>query len=129
MGKQSAPAPPNYAAAAEQQGQSSIDAINAQTQANRPNVYTPWGSSVWTQGGGGQGQAPAPAVPGGGTPIGSGTPGYGTDFGGSGGLPGYNGPGGVDDRGGGGAGPGRGGGGPGGGGGGGLDYGAGGWRM
>ena len=48
MGK-SAPAPPDYTAAAEAQGQSSLEAINAQTEANRPNQYTPWGSSTWAQ--------------------------------------------------------------------------------
>ena len=42
---------PDYKGAAEAQGQSSIDAINAQTKANRPNQYTPWGSSTWNEGG------------------------------------------------------------------------------
>lgn len=48
-GKGSAPAAPDYAAAAEAQGKSSVDAINAQTQANRPDIYTPFGSQTWTQ--------------------------------------------------------------------------------
>ncbi len=52
MGKK-APAPPDYTAAAEAQGQSSLEAINAQTEANRPNQYTPWGSSTWAQDRGG----------------------------------------------------------------------------
>lgn len=38
---------PDYKGAAEAQGQSSIDAINAQTTANRPNMYTPWGNMQW----------------------------------------------------------------------------------
>lgn len=47
-GKGSAPAAPDYTAAAEKQGQSSLEAIRAQTAANRPNQYTPWGSQTWT---------------------------------------------------------------------------------
>lgn len=47
-GKGSAPAAPDYTAAAEKQGQSSLDAIRAQTISNRPNQYTPWGSQTWT---------------------------------------------------------------------------------
>jgi len=38
---------PDYKGAAEAQGQSSIDAINAQTTANRPNINTPAGSMKW----------------------------------------------------------------------------------
>ena len=49
MSKPKAPAPPDYAAAAEQTGQSSLANIQAQTEANRPNQYTPWGSSTWNQ--------------------------------------------------------------------------------
>ncbi len=49
MGKKKSPDPPDYAAAAEAQGESSLQNIQAQTQANRPNQYTPWGSSEWTQ--------------------------------------------------------------------------------
>jgi hypothetical protein len=47
-GKGSAPPAPDYTAAAEKQGQSSLEAIRAQTAANRPNQYTPWGSTTWT---------------------------------------------------------------------------------
>jgi hypothetical protein len=47
-GKGSAPPAPDYTAAAEKQGQSSLEAIRAQTAANRPNQYTPWGSQTWT---------------------------------------------------------------------------------
>ena len=49
MSKPKAPAPPDYAAAAQQTGASSLANINAQTEANRPNQYTPWGSSTWNQ--------------------------------------------------------------------------------
>ena len=45
---------PDYRGAAEEQGRSSIEAINAQTLANRPNQNTPWGSSQWQKGPGGQ---------------------------------------------------------------------------
>lgn len=48
MGKDSPP-PPDYTGAAEATGQSQIDAINAQTRANRPNVSTPWGTQTWTE--------------------------------------------------------------------------------
>ena len=40
---------PDYRGAAEEQGRSSIEAIEAQTKANRPNQYTPWGSPEWQQ--------------------------------------------------------------------------------
>lgn len=46
-GKGSVPTAPDYTAAAEKQGQSSLESIRAQTAANRPNQYTPWGSSTW----------------------------------------------------------------------------------
>lgn len=49
-GKGSAPAPPDYAAAAEKQGQSSMEVTQYQTQANRPNIVTPFGSQTWTGG-------------------------------------------------------------------------------
>lgn len=49
MGKQ-APAPPNYKGAAEAQGASSATNTAAQTNANRPNQSTPFGSSSWVQG-------------------------------------------------------------------------------
>ncbi|WFG54195.1 putative virion structural protein [Myxococcus phage Mx9] len=49
MGKQ-APAPPDFRGAAEQQSQASQQSINQQTQANRPNINTPWASQQWTQG-------------------------------------------------------------------------------
>ena len=49
MGKKSADAP-DYKGAAEAQGQASQELVQQQTQANRPNQYTPWGSSTWTQG-------------------------------------------------------------------------------
>ena len=42
-----APAAPDYTGAAEAQGRSSVDAINAQTLANRPNINTPAGSMAW----------------------------------------------------------------------------------
>jgi len=49
-GKGSAPPPPNYAAAAEAQGASSMEQTKYQTQANRPNIVTPWGSQTWSGG-------------------------------------------------------------------------------
>lgn len=51
MGK-SSPPPPDYTGAAEATGASQLDAIAAQTRANRPNVTTPWGSQTWRQVGG-----------------------------------------------------------------------------
>lgn len=50
-GKGSAPKPPDYTAAAEAQGKSSMEAIKYQTQANRPTINTPWGSQTWRQDG------------------------------------------------------------------------------
>lgn len=47
MGK-SAPAAPDYAGAAEAQGQSSKEVTNMQTWANRPTLNTPWGSQTWS---------------------------------------------------------------------------------
>lgn len=43
----SAPKSPDYAAAAEKQGESSREVTEAQTWANRPNQYTPFGSQEW----------------------------------------------------------------------------------
>jgi hypothetical protein len=47
-----APESPDYKGAAEAQGRSSVEAINAQTVANRPNMNTPWGSMSWENKGG-----------------------------------------------------------------------------
>jgi hypothetical protein len=47
-GKGSAPPAPDYKSAAEAQGKSSIEAIKAQTAANRPDIYTPFGNQTWT---------------------------------------------------------------------------------
>jgi hypothetical protein len=52
MGKKSGPKAPNYAAAAEAQGQASLALTDKQTAQNRPDVYTPWGSQTWTNEGG-----------------------------------------------------------------------------
>ena len=49
-GKGSAPPPPDYAGAAEKQAQASMDVTKYQTQANRPNIVTPWGEQTWTGG-------------------------------------------------------------------------------
>lgn len=49
MGK-SAGAQPDFRGAAEQQGQSSQQAVNTQTQANRPNTNSPFSSEQWTKG-------------------------------------------------------------------------------
>ena len=49
MGKKSTPKPPDYEAAAERTSQGNIDLVDAQTQDNRPNQYTPWGSSEWSE--------------------------------------------------------------------------------
>lgn len=49
-GGKSAPKAPDYTAAAEQQGKSSMEVTKYQTQANRPNIVTPWGSQTWTGG-------------------------------------------------------------------------------
>lgn len=40
---------PDYEAAAEKQGQSSMEVTNYQTNANRPNQVTPFGSQSWQQ--------------------------------------------------------------------------------
>lgn len=47
MGKKSAPPAPDYTAAAEKQAESSAQVTNQQTWANRPDIYTPWGSQTW----------------------------------------------------------------------------------
>lgn len=49
MGK-SAGAAPDYKGAAEQQAQASQNAVNQQTQSNRPNQATNFASTQWTQG-------------------------------------------------------------------------------
>jgi|GEM_PF-1980130 len=49
-GKGSAPPPPDYAGAAQAQGASSMEQTKYQTQANRPNIVTPWGSQTWSGG-------------------------------------------------------------------------------
>lgn len=46
-GKGSAPAAPNYVAAAEAQAEASKELTNIQNFANRPNIYTPFGSQTW----------------------------------------------------------------------------------
>lgn len=50
----SAPPPPNYRAAAQETADASQNAVNQQTQANRPNQSTPFASVGWTQGPNGQ---------------------------------------------------------------------------
>eukprot|EP00919_Chromeraceae_sp_WS-2016_P030014 GHVR01071275.1.p1 GENE.GHVR01071275.1~~GHVR01071275.1.p1 ORF type:complete len:289 (+),score=32.19 GHVR01071275.1:714-1580(+) len=52
MGKKSTPPPPDYAAAAKETAAGDLANINAQTEANRPNQVTPWGTSQWTNDGG-----------------------------------------------------------------------------
>lgn len=47
MGK-SAPPPPDYRAAAEEQGRSSREVTEQQTWANRPDQFTPFGNQTWT---------------------------------------------------------------------------------
>jgi len=49
MGKKSTPAPPDYRAAAEETAAGNLALVESQTRANRPNQYTPWGSSEWSQ--------------------------------------------------------------------------------
>jgi hypothetical protein len=50
MGKKSGPPAPDYAGAAQQQGQAN-ERVNAQqTWANRPTLNTPWGSQTWEAG-------------------------------------------------------------------------------
>lgn len=52
----SAPTPPNFTQAAQQQAQASQQAVNQQTQSNRPDQSTPFATNTWTQGPGGQWQ-------------------------------------------------------------------------
>lgn len=47
-GKGSTPKAPDYAALAQQDAQNNLEMARYATQANRPNQYTPWGSSTWT---------------------------------------------------------------------------------
>jgi hypothetical protein len=47
MGGKSAPKAPDYQAAAAQQAQSSREVTEQQTWANRPDQFTPYGSSTW----------------------------------------------------------------------------------
>lgn len=47
MGKKSAPAAPDYTAAAQQTAASSAAVTNQQTYANRADQVTPWGSQTW----------------------------------------------------------------------------------
>lgn len=49
MGKSSAPAAPDYTAAAQATAQGNLEATRAATQANRVNQYTPYGSLTWSQ--------------------------------------------------------------------------------
>lgn len=42
-----APDPPDYRGAAEEQAESSREVTNIQTWANRPNQFTPWGTTTW----------------------------------------------------------------------------------
>lgn len=48
MGK-SAPAPPDYRAAAEETAAGNRENLEYQTKANRPDQYTPFGSTTWQQ--------------------------------------------------------------------------------
>jgi len=49
MSKPSPPAAPDYTSAANAQGQQNLQAAQTQTQLNRPNQNTPWGSQTWSQ--------------------------------------------------------------------------------
>jgi hypothetical protein len=49
MGKKSGPPAPDYTAAAEKQGQSSLALTDKQTAQNRPDIVTPFGSQTWSQ--------------------------------------------------------------------------------
>jgi hypothetical protein len=46
-GKGSAPPPPDYAGAAQQQAEASKEITNIQNFANRPQINTPWGTQSW----------------------------------------------------------------------------------
>lgn len=54
MGKKSTPEPPDYEAAAERTAEGNIALVDAQTRDNRPDQYTPWGSSTWSEDAGGR---------------------------------------------------------------------------
>jgi hypothetical protein len=45
----SPPPPPDYRAAAQAQGEANREVTEQQTWANRPDQFTPWGSSTWQQ--------------------------------------------------------------------------------
>jgi hypothetical protein len=47
MGSKSTPAPPDYTGAANAQAAASRENVVTQNYANRPEVYTPWGSQTW----------------------------------------------------------------------------------
>ncbi len=47
-GKSSAPAAPDYVGATQMQGQISKENLNMQNYANRPSIYTPFGSQTWS---------------------------------------------------------------------------------
>lgn len=47
MGKKSAPPPPDYMGAAQQQAGAQKDLATQQTWASRPDEYNPWGNVVW----------------------------------------------------------------------------------
>lgn len=49
MGKASSPAAPNYEAAAEKTAAGNLQNAQYATQANRPNMTTPWGTSTWKE--------------------------------------------------------------------------------
>ena len=48
MGKPSAPRPPDYAAAAREQGEANVEAARATAQLNNPNVFSPYGTQTVT---------------------------------------------------------------------------------
>lgn len=48
MGK-SAPAAPDYAAAAQETAAGNLEMMELQTRANRPDQYTPWGTLTWEE--------------------------------------------------------------------------------
>lgn len=50
QGKGSAPAAPDYAAAAQQTAEGNLENARYATQANRPNQITPWGTLSWDNG-------------------------------------------------------------------------------
>jgi hypothetical protein len=49
MGKKSSPPPPDYAALAKEQGTINEQTAEKQTTTNRPDQFTPWGSTQWFQ--------------------------------------------------------------------------------